>query len=390
VSFNLSEDASHLSWMKKILHVTYRSALDPNEYSGISRGIHLALARKEIDVHNCCLQSLLSKFSIRFISGAFSDADPLRHPLTLLWFKTRVAAALRKAQYDLVLSSFYRHLSGVNAAQVRSVVWADTSFLQACDYYPDIAKQSGRFKSRSKAVERQLMRSVGTHVFSNDWAKRFHLSVEGLGHGSIDCIHYGPNLERSLEDADVRRLWGKKPKQAFRLLFSGVNFRRKGGDLLVDSCDILIARGLKLHVDAVGCSFPDTYLRPYITNHGFLDRRISRHDELYDSLWRQAHLCILPTRADCLPQVLLEACFYGIPAVATDTGGVGDAIIHGRSGKLVPPQAGSSVWADNVHSILSDNNLREYGIAAREIYNERFNWSDNVEKMLLAAGSPMT
>ncbi len=46
---------------------------------------------------------------------------------------------------------------------------------------------------------------------------------------------------------------------------------------------------------------------------------------------------ILPTLADNLPNTLLEAAACGVPSIASDVGGVGEAIINSETGWLVPP-----------------------------------------------------
>ena len=45
---------------------------------------------------------------------------------------------------------------------------------------------------------------------------------------------------------------------------------------------------------------------------------------------------VLPTLADNLPNTLLEAAACGVPSIASDVGGVGEAMIHDKTGWLVP------------------------------------------------------
>lgn len=49
-----------------------------------------------------------------------------------------------------------------------------------------------------------------------------------------------------------------------------------------------------------------------------------------------ADVVVLPSRTEGLPAVLIEAGLCGVPVVATDVGGVGEIVVHGQTGLLVP------------------------------------------------------
>jgi len=69
-------------------------------------------------------------------------------------------------------------------------------------------------------------------------------------------------------------------------------------------------------------------------------------------------LFCLPSRFEGLPLALLEAMRAGIPVVASDVGSVSDAIAHGETGLLVPPDDPSALAA-SAAQILRDADLRE-------------------------------
>jgi glycosyltransferase involved in cell wall biosynthesis len=82
--------------------------------------------------------------------------------------------------------------------------------------------------------------------------------------------------------------------------------------------------------------------------------------------------------AEAFPYVILEAMSAGVPIVASDVGGVGEAVIDGHSGVLVPPGHSASL-AQAVVELLDDSQRRrEMGANALARFEDRF----TMERML--------
>ncbi|HOX05565.1 MAG TPA: glycosyltransferase [Planctomycetota bacterium] len=92
---------------------------------------------------------------------------------------------------------------------------------------------------------------------------------------------------------------------------------------------------------------------------------------------------------DGVPNSLLEAMACGLPAVAADAGGLGEAVEDGRSGLLVPP-ADPPALAAAIGRIAGDPPLAaRLASGAGELLRERFSLERNVRRLagLLAAAA---
>lgn len=79
-----------------------------------------------------------------------------------------------------------------------------------------------------------------------------------------------------------------------------------------------------------------------------------------------ADLFVLSSRIEGLPGVLLEAAAAGVPIVATNVGSVGDVVLEGRTGLLVPPGEPQAL-ADAMETLIDDpERSRAYGAEGRE------------------------
>jgi glycosyltransferase involved in cell wall biosynthesis len=91
---------------------------------------------------------------------------------------------------------------------------------------------------------------------------------------------------------------------------------------------------------------------------------------------------VQPGWAESFPYSILEAMSLGLPIVATDVGGVGEAVEDGVTGCLVPRQDPAAL-AEGIVSLLSDpERAKALGLAARERMMERFQLTTMVEGTL--------
>jgi glycosyltransferase involved in cell wall biosynthesis len=93
-----------------------------------------------------------------------------------------------------------------------------------------------------------------------------------------------------------------------------------------------------------------------------------------------AQLFVLSTRSEAFPRSILEAMRAGLPSVASNVGGVGESVAHGRTGLLVEP-GNAGALAKSIGELLLNPRLRtEMGAAARARYESRYRLERMVEK----------
>jgi glycosyltransferase involved in cell wall biosynthesis len=124
--------------------------------------------------------------------------------------------------------------------------------------------------------------------------------------------------------------------RCLRLLFVGGQPVRKGLDVVLDAFESHLTADCCLTVATQSRNLPE-HLRARAERLAgvelHLDLRPSSA-ELHE-LFRNADLFVMPTRYDTYGFVFAEALASGLPAIATDVGGVGDIVIDGVTGFVV-------------------------------------------------------
>ncbi len=105
----------------------------------------------------------------------------------------------------------------------------------------------------------------------------------------------------------------------------------------------------------------------------FLGRRLD-----VDRALAEAQVFVLATNWEGLPLSVLEAMRAGLPVVATDVGGVGEAVVEGKTGFLVPRGDEEALKARLRTLLLSPDLRASMGEAGRRRYEEAF----TLERML--------
>ena len=178
---------------------------------------------------------------------------------------------------------------------------------------------------------------------------------------------------------------GQWPKQATvdgaipQILFIGNDLKRKGADRLARWVEGPLAGRCHLHILS-----SDTRAPPQgrnITFHGRVP-----HDRLLRDLMPGMDMFCLPTRLDMSPFVLAEAAAAGLPAVASDLGGIADMIDDGKTG-FVLPTTDDNGFIGALSELIDNIGLRQrMGQAARSFAAERFdgkkNFNDAIDRLV--------
>ena len=91
-------------------------------------------------------------------------------------------------------------------------------------------------------------------------------------------------------------------------------------------------------------------------------------------------VCVLSSRAEGFPNAVLEYMAAGCPVVATDVGGIAEAVVDGESGYLVPV-GDAEQMASRIISLLHDSTRRRsMGAYGRRIVQERFSAVAQLER----------
>jgi glycosyltransferase involved in cell wall biosynthesis len=104
-------------------------------------------------------------------------------------------------------------------------------------------------------------------------------------------------------------------------------------------------------------------------NATFVGARDSQY--VSHAMTRSIALCV-PSRAEGLGMVFLEAAAAGIPAVSYDSGGIPEAVVHGETG-LLAPEGDVEALARHLQTVTNDPNLADrLGAAARRRVEQEF------------------
>jgi glycosyltransferase involved in cell wall biosynthesis len=160
----------------------------------------------------------------------------------------------------------------------------------------------------------------------------------------------------------------RRADEPVTLLFVGNDFLRKGGDEL-----------LRIH-ETCRRDFP-VRLRIVSRDRRLTDTELPRDVEVYRDIplaelidiYRGADLFVFPTRKEFLGVAAIEACCVGIPVIARDVGGLGEFVIDGHSGYLMPYDSSEDEWAAKIRFVVENPEHRQrMGRNARALAEEMF------------------
>lgn len=139
-------------------------------------------------------------------------------------------------------------------------------------------------------------------------------------------------LQNPLSLADVTPLaWPPAGKVALACV-ARLEVKQKGQDSLLETLGAATWRDREWELNFYGEGPDQTYLQALARHYGIAERVHFRGYQDVRDIWARNHLLVLPSRAEGVPLVVVEAMLYGRPAVATEVGAAAEWLAEGLTG----------------------------------------------------------
>jgi len=340
----------------KIAFVTSNDPTSITSWSGTSSHMYTGL-KSFAEVEPICPS--LSKFQ-RLYLRKWSLLERLtgkrflsKHSISYSRFCSRyVQRKLGDGKFDLVFAPAASAEIAFLKTSLPVIYLSDATFNLMVDYYERFSNLSRTSVKAGNLIEKRALSLAKRIIVSSHWAENSILKDYLVPSDKVTVIPFGPNITTATHRESGR---SRSLKQPIRLLFVGVDWKRKGGETAYIVMKELNSRGVETYLTVCGCVPPKEFDDKRMNVIPFLDK--SKRDELdtFYKLFEEASFFILPTRAECFGMVLGEAASFGLPALATRTGGVGEVVNDGVSGFLFDSPDNHLEYVEKIQSLLEDD-----------------------------------
>jgi glycosyltransferase involved in cell wall biosynthesis len=262
--------------------------------------------REKLIMHKQLQKLYNKKAAVEFLKGYAS------------YFSKQLKKELLLKKVDLLFVPSAPQLIAYCKTNIPIVYMTDASFYQLQGYYP-LFKNIARYNiNEGVEMDKLAFKKASHRMLASSCTKRSVIDDYHIPEEKITVAPLGANIETIPKEEEWRRRKGKVCK----LLFLGVEWERKGGQIALETFYALQKSGMPVHLTIIGCEPPDTITDKDITVIPFIHKNNLEGSLQLKMILPDTDFLLLPTRAECAGIIFAEACAFGVPSITTDTGGV--------------------------------------------------------------------
>lgn len=375
----------------KVAYVTEYNAGDISKWSGTGYYITKSLEAQGLSID--CVGPLAEKYSLffkgkqffyRYLIGKRYWRD--REPLILKHYAQQVASKLSRLNPDLILSPGTVPIAHLECKQP-VVFWTDATFAGLIDFYSRYSNLCQETIENGNKMEKLALDKCKLAIYSSDWAAKTAIENYQIEPSKVKVVPFGANIECTQDIGEIRTLVDSRPSNQCNLLFLGVEWYRKGGDIALQVAEELNKQGLPTKLTVVGCKpITEQPLPNFVMPLGFVSKTTEEGLQKIKKLLSESHFLILPSMADCTPIVFCEANSFGVPCLTTNVGGIPTLIKDDVNGKIFAKEADIADYCTYISNLFSNySQYKRLALSSFNEYQSRLNWSvagQTVKKLL--------
>lgn len=263
------------------------------------------------------------------------------------------------------------------------VIYSDATFAgllnsYVFDYCSDTIKK-GHF------LEQKALETASLAIYSSDNAAASAIENYNVDPSKIKVVPFGANLSHDYTYSDLKTIVGNRSKKELHLLYLGVNWKRKGGDLATRIVQKLNQEGIKSTLHVVGLKEVPMYPLPdFIKVHGFISKSTQQGLIKILGIMKNCHFLLLPTQAEAYGLAFCEANSMGLPAITTNVGGIPTIIMNNINGKMFDLSDTEDAYVNYITSIFKYSdpvNYEQFALSSFLEYKNRLNWETSGKKI---------
>lgn len=325
----------------------------PPPYGGIATAVSNFLKSdlqkyfKLICIKNSTNRPSVKKGKIDFLNVAYFLGQIFRFIIIIIFVRPRIVQIEATYGISFLKNSLFVILSKILGRKIILSIYGG----QADNFYnnlPPIGKKYVKF----------ILLCCHKIKVEFKRGKKFFVEKFGLPESKIFILPNAVYLNK-IPDENV-----KPTEKELNLLFVGWILKEKGIFDLLKGIEILKQKGYKFKVKIVGPEGKEGELKKVldeIQKRNLIDIvEVTGKKSSYElqNFYSDADIFILPSYAEGLPYVILEAMSYKLPIVSTRVGALPEVIEEGANGFLVEP-GNIKALTEKIEILAKNKNLRE-------------------------------
>ena len=369
---------------KKRYKIAYVTPIDPSDATN-SSGVYF-FQRKSMQEHIGEIETLgpVHVLSIKLLRKLFRELFKnstkkyiLSHSVLISKIYGRVfSRKIKKGNYDLIFGDRTSNEMAYIKTLTPIIYSTDATFDAIHDYYPFYSNLTRLSIFEGNKIEHTILKKSSAIICASKWASDSVIQKYKIMPQKVFTLLRGANLNTIPERNQILAL----KHNSCKLLFVGKDWKRKGGDIAYEAFLELKKMKIKVHFTIIGCSPPIS--DPDVSIIPNINKNFEEHRQIYDKILKGTAFLLLPTRGECFGIIFAEVSAYGIPSIATCTGGVSSAVLNGKTGYLLPISARGNEYAMLIKNLFIDKGkYNRFRQASRDYHEQHLNWDSWSKKL---------